>query len=196
MPITRVYNYDKLNRLKYVSTQPELFNGKISWFRNGGIDESFSYDGNGNIRSMTRRGIISPGVTGAMDNLTYSYTTGTNKLRRVTDGVAAGVFSTDIDSQVDPDNYRYDAIGNLVKDSAENIYRIAWSVYGKIDSIYKRDGTLITYSYDAVGNRISKRVKVGESETVSWYIRDGQGNVLNVYTYSVSEGLKLSEAHL
>ncbi|MDA3613492.1 RHS repeat domain-containing protein, partial [Polluticaenibacter yanchengensis] len=106
-----------------------------------------------------------------------------------------GRFSEDIDNQV-ADNYAYDAIGNLVKDDAENIRRIVWTVYGKIDSIYKVDGTLISYGYDGGGNRVSKRVKVGDNTTDTWYVRDAQGNVLNVYTYNVTDGLSLSETHL
>ena len=55
-----------------------------------------------------------------MDNLTYTYQTATNKLTHVDDNVNKGNYDNDIDDQ-DPNNYTYDAIGNLIKDNAEEI---------------------------------------------------------------------------
>jgi YD repeat-containing protein len=57
----------------------------------------------------------------------------------------------------------YDPLCNLVKDDAEKITNIDWSVYGKILSITKASTTArpvqkINYGYDASGNRISKIV--------------------------------------
>ena len=74
------------------------------------------------------------------------------------------------------DNYNYDEIGNLVKDTKEGISNITWNVYGKILSITKAAGT-IQYTYDASGNRISKTYN-GKS---TWYVRDASGNVMSVY---------------
>jgi hypothetical protein len=47
-----------------------------------------------------------------MDNLTYAYAAGTNRLRHISDAVAAGSFATDIDNQ-QADNYAYDANGSM-----------------------------------------------------------------------------------
>jgi hypothetical protein len=107
-----------------------------------------------------------------MDLLTYHYTAGTNKLTHVKDQRAANLFDTDIDDQP-INNYSYNAISNLIRDSIEGITRIAWTVYGKIDSIYKSNGTIISYRYDAGGNRILK--KVNNAETI--YVRDASGNL-------------------
>ena len=52
----------------------------------------------------------------------------------VDDGVADNAFTQDIDRQL-PNNYTYDAIGNLIKDNAEEIQNITWNVYGKMTSI-------------------------------------------------------------
>ncbi|MDA3615534.1 RHS repeat domain-containing protein [Polluticaenibacter yanchengensis] len=194
--LSRIYSYDKLNRLVVSSTLPEVnSNGTIKWNFMAGTTENFGYDANGNITKLLRYGFLSNHTEGVMDSLSYYYTVGTNRLRYVRDSVLPGRFSEDIDNQV-ADNYAYDAIGNLVRDDAENIRRIVWTVYGKIDSIYKVDGTLISYGYDGGGNRVSKRVKVGDNTTDTWYVRDAQGNVLNVYTYNVTDGLSLSETHL
>ena len=46
-----------------------------------------------------------------------------------------------------------DAIGNLIKDSGEGIGNINWTVYGKVASVNKTDGTTVSYRYDGAGNR-------------------------------------------
>jgi RHS repeat-associated protein len=50
-------------------------------------------------------------------------------------------------------------------------------VYGKIKTVTKADGTIINYTYDAAGNRISKIVNGKQT----WYVRDASGNVMSVY---------------
>ncbi len=115
-----------------------------------------------------------------MDRLTYHYKNNTNQLIRVRDAVPAAKYTEDIDDQP-ANNYDYDAIGNLIQDTKEGISKITWTVYGKIESITKTDGTTIAYSYDAAGNRISKTVtKAGTTNTTA-YVRDAQGNVLSIY---------------
>ncbi|MEP6464910.1 MAG: hypothetical protein ABJB05_01335 [Parafilimonas sp.] len=75
---------------------------------------------------------------------------------------------------------------------------INWTVYGKIQKISKHNGTVINYTYDASGNRLSKIVTgatSGNGET--WYIHDASGNVMSIYTVNdatVNSGaLTLSE---
>jgi RHS repeat-associated protein len=107
--------------------------------------------------------------------------------------VAAGNYTSDIDNQ-GTDNYDYDAIGNLTRDTKEGISNITWSVYGKILSVTKNSGT-ITYTYDASGNRISKTF----SGKTTWYVRDASGNVMAVYEQrsDLNSGhLTQSEVHL
>ncbi|RFM27921.1 deaminase domain-containing protein, partial [Deminuibacter soli] len=93
---------------------------------------------------------------------------------------AASTYSNDI-KDMQPGNYQYDATGNLVADKNDHI---SWTVYGKIQTIRKGDGTVIDYTYDAAGNRISKTVRSSAAAggVTTWYVRDAQGNVLDVYT--------------
>ncbi|HQH19163.1 MAG TPA: hypothetical protein PKZ43_06385, partial [Bacteroidales bacterium] len=129
-----------------------------------------SYDANGNITTLNRNGAAAAQGT-AMDKLTYSYdqttTKKTNKLIGIADIESNSLYDIDIDDQkingVPFDasnqttwNYNYDKIGNLIKDASEGIENIEWTIYGKVKSITKTDGTGITYKYDASGNRISK----------------------------------------
>jgi RHS repeat-associated protein len=101
----------------------------------------------------------------------------------------------------------YDPLCNLVKDDAEKITNIDWSVYGKILSITKASAAAspvqkINYGYDASGNRISKIVnKQGAAANeYTWYVRDASGNVMSVYNFTgnnLTNGtLNVTEQHL
>lgn len=85
----------------------------------------------------------------------------TNRLSYVTDAVAAGNYTEDIDNQ-NSDNYAYDGIGNLIKDEAEEIKEIQWHVNGKVKSV-ERTATSnksdLEFYYDAMGQRCIKLEK-------------------------------------
>lgn len=158
--------------------------------------ERVSYDPNGNILGYKRNGNTTwAGKPQQMDSLTYHYQTNTNQLRAISDSVGVDNYDEDIDNQR-PNNYHYDAIGNLVRDTASHIKSIEWTVYGKIKQITKDDNSTISYTYDVTGNRISK--KVGNITT--WYVRDAAGNVMSVYVdgdNNVNGGiLSQTEVHL
>lgn len=148
--------------------------------------EAVTYDPNGNIRKYLRNGTNASSGPLDMDSLSYKYYSNTNKLRRVTDAVSSGNYADDINNQSDTSNYVYDAIGNLVEDKAEGITSIEWTVYGKIKSITK-SGTIINYTYDAAGNRISKAVTVSGVTKTTYYVRDASGNVMSIYQAGDSE---------
>ena len=174
--------------------------GTMSWSgitKTDEYKERVSYDGNGNILKYLRNG--NAGQL-PMDSLNYAYNRNgngqlnNNRLRHVKDAISDGNYAEDIDNQSD-DNYEYDAIGNLIKDTKEGITSIDWTVYGKIKKITKSNGTTIIYTYDVAGNRISKAVTSGETTTTTWYTRDAQGNTLAIYTGTAS-ALALSEQHI
>lgn len=77
----------------------------------------------------------------------------------------------------------YDAIGNLIADEEEGT-KISWTPYGKVREVTTIDGKVISYRYDAGGNRIEKRVTTIASNTsiVTHYVRDASGNVMAIYT--------------
>lgn len=164
--------------------------------------ENASYDANGNIKTYLRNGTTDGGTSLAMDDLDYNYNFDgngqliNNKLTSVSDAVASANYSDDIDNQA-PNNYSYDAIGNMTGDVSGNIQNITWTVYGKIATITKTDGTTVAYSYDAAGNRISKTVTPNSGQaTTTWYVRDASGNTMAVYTASSSGTLSQSEQDL
>lgn len=181
-PLLYNYQYDQLNRIvgmdvwKRNSTKWNTIT-KISDFQ-----ERISYDANGNILRYKRQGNHSfAGTPLGMDSLNYHYMVGSNRLDHVADSVPASNYSIDLDHQP-VGNYRYDNIGNLVFDSSENINKIEWTLQGKIRSIVKKDGAIISYTYDVAGNRISKKFTSGGLNITTWYVRDTEGNTISTYT--------------
>jgi RHS repeat-associated protein len=217
-PVTEqltAYQYDQLNRIKQVRAHRN-YNSTDNAFEgatgdDGSYHEDFSYDGNGNILTVLRNG-NNAGATQEMDDMGYNYISGTNKLDYVRDGVLSTNYTTDIDGQY-TGNYNYDPIGNLKSDVSEQIDNIDWTVNGKIHTITRTGSSTksdLEFVYDPMGNRIVKITKPRdgsgvESElhwTYTYYVRDGQGNVLAVYTRTFedthadnkyNEVLKLSE---
>jgi hypothetical protein len=153
-PVVYNYKYDQLNRITAMDRFTGLNQTTNSWSAMTvmqGYRERIAYDPNGNILRYQRYGTDDKL---AMDSLTYQYNRDVNgrllnnQLVRVRDNVSSAEYIEDIDDQP-VNNYSYDAIGNLVRDSAEGISQISWTVYGKIRQISKRDGTVIQYRYDA-----------------------------------------------
>jgi RHS repeat-associated protein len=212
------YRYDQLNRLKQMRMH-DLSAGGTNWGNSSILSvyqEDLSYDGNGNIINCQRNGNVSdPTVGYKMDALTYNYNLTSdghlinNKLRNVTDGVAANLYATDLDDQA-IDYYSYDKIGNLIQEGTDlNAIKIYWTPYGKIKQVERlansANDRIITYKYDASGNRIAKSVQIpGNNTQHTFYVRDVLGNVLGVYTRYESAmpspgdnyNLKWAEQHL
>jgi RHS repeat-associated protein len=202
-PLLYNYQYDQLNRLVTMDAWKKNSNdwSDITKLTSGDFQERVSYDANGNILSYSRNGSTVGSKPLDMDKLAYSYKPGTNQLDHVYDTVPANNYDVDIDAQA-VGNYEYDPIGNLIKDNAEGITSIIWTVYGKISRIAKGDSVVIDYTYSPDGNRISKTVaKTSPATTVTtWYVRDASGNVMSVYESGKPEvhtaHLTQSEVHL
>lgn len=174
------YSYDVLNRLHGMIAYKGLDSATNTWnaVQLPDFREQVTYDANGNILTYNRKGDTTFAKKHLeMDDLTYHYKTGTNKLDYIHDSIDSTYYDVDIDRQF-AGNYRYDSIGNLIKDSTAKIADIQWTVYGKISSITKEDGSVIRYAYDASGNRVSKYA----NGVYTWYVRDASGNVMAVYT--------------
>ncbi|MFM9988584.1 RHS repeat-associated core domain-containing protein [Flavobacterium sp.] len=183
------YKYDQLNRIKEMNSTAVLPTNTTA----PSYQSSYIYDRNGNLQHLTRTAPLTNSPTTAyalMDDLSYNYIAGTNKLSHVDDTVPNGTFtndsanpndtSLDIDDQ-QIDNYKYDAIGQLTRDVKEGL-SIYWRVDGKVDQVAKDNGTIIKFDYDGLGNRISKTVNAPNAASkTTYYQRDAQGNVLAVY---------------
>jgi RHS repeat-associated protein len=199
------YRYDQLNRLRNAQAYYSSNGGSWASSPSSNYKESFTYDANGNIKTLQRN----DGGGANMDNFTYKYATAangyaknSNRLRAVQDAVSTPNITDDIENNqpyggganAAKDNYNYDELGNLIKDTAGLIKSIDWTLTGKIKRInfYTTSGKdNLEFFYDAAGNRIMKVVKTGGGSdpslwTYTEYARDAQGNILS--TYNVQEG--------
>lgn len=203
------YRYDQLNRLKAMNayTGVDYTTNTVTPATSGEYKERMKYDGNGNILNYLRNGTS---ANPAMDDLDYEYIAGTNKLHKVVDHVTTSTYAEDIKNGQSNNNYKYDEIGNLIIDEASYLIdpvdhdkpMIEWNVYGKISKVTKiKDGitTIISYTYDPSGNRISKTVNVNGVVSYTWYVRDAAGNSMAIYEKRVGlngDSLSQSQVHL
>ncbi|WP_162128579.1 RHS repeat-associated core domain-containing protein [Flavobacterium phycosphaerae] len=206
------YTYDQLNRI--VSLTSNAIKPKENG--SGGFTDSYlsnyTYDRNGNIKTLLRKALNNDGSIDVMDDLKYDYQSNNNKLTMVHDESSPAnesEFENDLEDQIhqiqliypdyvyNPDdnntgNYIYDQIGQLIQDKSEQL-TIKWRVDGKVKGIIKGSGdsyTYVDFEYDGLGNRIAKSIhqNFSESGNTTYYCRDAQGNVLGVYDLKNKRG--------
>ena len=157
------YTYDALNRIT------------------SGIDNanryslsSVSYDKNGNILNLLRRGHTNSNVTsfGVMDNLGYTYSNNGigNKLSKVVDnGNDSFGFKDGTNTN---DDFVYDANGNMIIDRNKGISSISYNHLNLPENITianTQETGNISYIYDATGAKLKKIVSEGSSLITTEY---------------------------
>ncbi|MBZ9731162.1 DUF6443 domain-containing protein, partial [Salegentibacter sp. JZCK2] len=131
------YGYDNLNRITFATANSSNYN--VS---------GISYDKNGNLTNLTRRGAINSTSSsfGNMDVLTYAYHNNGNKLQRVNDtgnGTYGFVNGANLTTE-----YTYDTNGNMTRDDNKGITDITYNHLNLPTSVSIGGGT-ISYIYDA-----------------------------------------------
>lgn len=186
------YSYDNLNRLTHAEYR--RYNQTTWAWENNAYDytaSNITYDLNGNIKTMNHK-VPEPGAaTMNMDQLVYTYAPNSNKLVKVKDNVPATStvgFPDFKDNADDVEEYHYDQNGNLVTDENKAITAITYNYLNKPEKITVTGRGIITYVYDAAGNRMQKKVlnTVTNVEEVYDYI----GNFVyknNVLQYILNE---------
>jgi RHS repeat-associated protein len=213
-PLLKRYRYDQLNRIREqqvyedpaagsgtdLSTTNVWDNTTAVW--TNGWKVTTTLDNNGNLLTLNRNANV-VGGTFNMDQLTYHYTYDAggkllhNRLGHVDDAMTTPTMNNDLEDQ-SPDNYVYDAAGNLVQDVSEGTSGIVWDMFGKIRRVLRGGGGTgtgveLTFNYGTDGNRYEKRsLPVGSTEPLleeerQYYVRDGSGNVMAIYKRSVVE---------
>lgn len=139
------FTYDRLGRL----TEADYRELGMSSTRH---DVGYAYDRNGNLTGLQRRGKLSSGGYGQIDNLTV--TLDGNRPVRVDDAssatAASGVTAfTDRVSQTT--EYTYDANGNLTSDLNRGISSVTYNLLNLPARISWSDGSTVSYRYDADG---------------------------------------------
>jgi len=208
--LNKNYRYDPLNRLmssRYFEINPLTSGPGYDTTYTPEFAEKFTYDLDGNIMKLVRKGNKVGSVIKTMDSLDYFYNAnGTNtfanaknsintdKLDNVYDYANHGLYSNDIpfhDSSTYSipvhKRFKYDAIGNLISDEMNGLNAIDWGLYGKVSSVSMPNDASDRFTYDANGNRLSKsysfynKTKDTVTELRDIYVRDAQGNILAIY---------------
>jgi RHS repeat-associated protein len=196
----------------YAETQADNYTG-FTLTAAAGTDYAshLTYDANGNITTLMRNSLLRsvPGVTGntnEMDKMTYSYaqtTTNTfkpgkiyktnNRLANVTDA-----FQNDLETTLDDikdqsagyvaatpatHNYKYDAKGRIISDVKSGLTSIEWTVSDKVKKITKADGTIISFTYNAQQQRLTKNVDPtgANNDETTIYSYDANGMLMATY---------------
>ncbi|MDG4945057.1 RHS repeat-associated core domain-containing protein [Weeksellaceae bacterium KMM 9713] len=147
------YSYDALNRLN------------TAYYRKGtacsnNFNESLSYDKNGNVLSLQRWGVPEdygtvPAIPN-MDDLSYTYFPNSNKLRKVSDGVASTKgFNDGVNLSTE---YIYDPNANMKEDKNKGITEINYNHLNLPTEIKFSNHQKIAYIYNALGTKIEKTV--------------------------------------
>jgi len=169
------FGYDAANRLlkgDFTQYTGSTFNTTagidFSMQMGNGTDATTAYDANGNILGMSQKGL--KGLSsGWIDQLSYTYYTGTNKLKNVVDasndpttklgdfrasqGYLTSLGGSKTSTATD---YNYDDNGNLQYDKNKDIASIAYNHLNLPQTITVTNKGTISYVYDASGMKLQK----------------------------------------
>jgi RHS repeat-associated protein len=191
------FEYDNVNRLTkadFTQNNSGTWNNinygtnTIDFSVSGAVSNKMSYDANGNILTMWQKG-MKINTSNYIDQLTYGYANNSNQLGSTTDAVGydrktnLGDFNAEY-----PTTYSYDANGNLLRDYGRNPltfpvpigtprplfadYQMAYNHLNLPYYIPVVQKGSIEYAYDAVGNKLQKKVwdNATSSATATSYI--------------------------
>jgi RHS repeat-associated protein len=195
------YNYDALDRLtdaNYVGNYHLVSNiSEIENYTEGGI----RYDKNGNITHLERYGLKSTGNAIVMiDNLDYIPNSRSNTIAKINDtSMEPAGFKDNVLGSYD---YTYDINGNVTTDDNKGISNISYNYLNLPDKIvlhYEDPDTSIhpngiKYIYDAVGNKLEKKIfeTVSTNPTITTTI-EYAGNY--IYKNNVLQSFKHPEGY-
>ncbi|MCG8327777.1 MAG: carboxypeptidase-like regulatory domain-containing protein [Chitinophagales bacterium] len=186
-PTFQTFQYDYLDRLR---------SSQFNLLRNGGLEvvfdfySQYSYDGNGNILNLQRRGM----ENSLMDDFSYNYPANdnaqivSNQLYQVVDAISDDPYSHDLESGQTNQNYQYDASGNLVLDQQADL-EYFWDIQGKLSEVRSSANATemrnTQFQYDAMGNRMIKEQILNDStRSNTYYSKDNAGNIHSIYERS------------
>ncbi|SHI47971.1 DUF6443 domain-containing protein [Aquimarina spongiae] len=177
------YEFDALNRITRANSNKgnTLMTGDS--FSIWGI----AYDKNGNIGRITRNGNPTGAATQKIDELYYTYSN--NKLTDVREAVTSSYKNEGFkDGTNANDDFEYDINGNTIIDRNKNISSITYNHLNLPTQVSFTNNSgffptllgSIRYTYDALGNKLSKKV----SENGATITTDYAGN----YVYKSNTG--------
>ncbi|MEO1808748.1 MAG: RHS repeat-associated core domain-containing protein, partial [Bacteroidota bacterium] len=147
------FAYDGLNRLKDAQYGSMVSN---TWSPNDRYSADYSYDLNGNILSINRKGLTATNTYGDIDMLSYSYQG--NQLTAVSDAIPTNFSSTEhFQDGFTGTDYSYDASGNMTGDLNRSIL-VGYNHLNKPTFVEKGVNAGITYIYSADGTKLRQKV--------------------------------------
>ena len=153
--IKRAYDftYDASNRLTSAAYR-EYDKVAETWNVNIGKYSvpTISYDANGNILSLERKGYLSNNTFGTIDQLTYTYDQ--NRLKAVEDVVTTGGYADFKNGTTATTEYSYDANENMTSDLNKGI-TVQYNVLNLPELITFNDGSTIAYTYAANAQKLT-----------------------------------------
>jgi len=166
------YTYDKSDKM--LSATFAAHDNGTSWNKQvNTLNESATYDHNGNILSLVRyqnnrslSGTVVGSAAKVLDNLVYTHATG-NQLTKVEDrsGNTEGFKNVNTTTE-----YTYNVAGSQTKDDNKGISSIAYNVMGKPLTVNFTSGKKVEYIYDASGGKRTVKVYQGATlETTTDY---------------------------
>ena len=162
-----------------------------------------SYDFNGNITKLGRKGATNSTFTSfnTVDSLKYTYQTNSNKLSNIQDLKTGNIDVGDFrDGTNTDDDYDYWADGSLKRDRNKGIDSIQYNYLKLPERIKFANGRTITTEYDAEGTKLKKIDSNGETtdyEEDDIYVNGklyqtshDEGRIVNgVYEYNINDHL-------
>jgi RHS repeat-associated protein len=147
------YSYDKANRLT-MSDFGYYYTPDSTWHTTPAYDANYAYDNVGNFTTLQRYG-----STGSIqDNLTYTYTQGTNKVSSINSSLAV---------------YNYDSNGNVKYDTHRGIGFMIYDPDNLPVTAYLTNGEQLIYENDVNGNRVRNTIS-GSSDNYYFNGADGK----------------------
>ena len=183
------YAYDGLQRISTASYSDISDAGIVTV--SGRYNTSYTYaDLRGNISTNVRNGLYLSGACytqATLDNMTYSYTAGSNKISSIADAALAAQGGFRASSGA----FTYDVNGNMISNAAKSITSITYNHLNLPINITLSGSRTIDFTYTADGIKLKKVVKTGAIVNLT------QDYVSGIeYKNSVIEGIYHAEGRL
>ncbi|MCI5056995.1 MAG: RHS repeat-associated core domain-containing protein, partial [Flavobacteriales bacterium] len=174
------FTYDNRDQLTSAHfNQGQLLNNMTN---TGAFDVNISYDLNGNIQSLSRKGDLN-----TIDDLHYSY----NKVNQLVNLEELADLTDGFKSSRNSAGYQYDAKGNMIRDEHKKV-SITYNVFN-LPEIFAFDSQdSIKLQYNAIGEKIGKFMKPHNSNT--WNSKHYFGEI--EYSDDALEAIYFSEGRV
>lgn len=141
-------------------------------------ERSITYNKNGALTRLYRKGRLNSGTYSYIDRLSYTYDG--NKLTSISDRDSLalaynGAFEYQ-DNNRNGDDFEYNSAGMLTKDKDKRIKRIVYNNIGLVDSVLFTNGAKIVYTYAMNGEKLRVRRYASTANVITpWAISPVDG---------------------